>query len=105
MGNPQHALGTVFGVWVTELFYLSGDKMMVASIQAKDQTLVAGKPGVLFEGRYVSHSNPPGYQYYDISPDGKRFLMLKEENLAEAQTPINVVLNWFEELKRLVPTN
>jgi len=88
----------------TELFYLSGDKMMVASIQANDQTLVAGTPRVLFEGRYVNHSNPPGYQYYDISPDGKRFLMMKE-GLIQQQTQINVVLNWFEELKRLVPTN
>jgi hypothetical protein len=39
-------------------------------------------------------------QYYDISPDGQRFLMIKRER-EEAQ--INVVLNWFEELKRLVP--
>ncbi len=77
---------------------------MVASIQANDQTLVAGRPRELFEGRYVSHSNPPGYQYYDISPDGKRFLMMKE-GLIQQQTPINVVLNWFEELKGLVPTN
>ena len=88
----------------TELFYLSGNKMMVASIQAKDQTLVAGKPRKLCEGSYVSHSNPPGYQYYDISPDGKRFLMMKEGPI-QNQAQINVILNWFEELKRLVPTN
>ncbi len=88
----------------TELFYRSGDKMMVVSVQTKDQTLEAGTPSVLFEGRYVSHSNPPGFQYYDIAPDGKRFLMLKEES-TQGQNQINVVLNWFEELKRLVPTN
>jgi serine/threonine-protein kinase len=96
--------GGTYPVWSpdgTELLYFSGDKMMVASIQAKDQTPVAGKPRVLFEGRYVTHSNPPGYQYYDISPDGKRFFMMKEEELPESQ--INVVVNWFEELKRLVP--
>jgi len=52
----------------------------------------------------VSHSSPPGFQGYDISPDGKRFLMMKEETL-QGQGQINVVLNWFEELKRLVPTN
>ena len=86
----------------TELFYRSGDKTMVVSIQTQDQTLTAGSPRALFEGRYVNHSSPPGYQYYDISPDGERFLMVKEEELPEAQ--INVVLNWFEELKRLVPT-
>ncbi len=31
--------------------------------------------------------------------------MLKEEQLEPEQNQINVVLNWFEELKRLVPTN
>ena len=76
---------------------------MVVSIQTQDQTLTAGSPKILFEGRYVSHSTPAGFQYYDISPDGKRFLMLKEGELSEAQGQINVILNWFEELKRLVP--
>ena len=88
----------------TELFYRSGDKMMVVSIQTQDQTLNLGNPRILFEGRYVSHSSTPGYQYYDISPDGKRFLMMKEDTAVE-QSQINVILNWFEELKRLVPTN
>jgi len=88
----------------TELFYRSGIKTMVVSIQTQDQTLNLASPRVLFEGRYVSHSSTPGYQYYDISPDGKRFLMMKEE-VALEQSRINVVLNWFEELKRLVPTN
>ena len=89
----------------TELFYRGGDKTMVVSIQTQDQTLRTGRPRVLFEGRYVSHSTPPGYQYYDISPDGQRFLMMKEGELGQQQDQINVVLNWFEELKRLVPTN
>jgi len=52
----------------------------------------------------MSHANPNGYPKYDISPDGKRFLMMKE-GTAQEQAQINVVLNWFEELKRLVPTN
>jgi len=86
----------------TELFYRTGAKMMVVSIQTSDETLEAGKPRLLFEGEYVSHSIPPGLQYYDISPDGKRFFMMKEAVDQDA-AEINVVLNWFEELKRLVP--
>jgi len=88
-----------------ELFYRSGNRMMVVSVQASDQALNVGRPKVLFEGSYVSRPRPAGLQQYDISPDGKRFLMIKEGDLAEAQGQINVVLNWFEELKRLVPTN
>jgi hypothetical protein len=42
---------------------------------------------------------------YDVSLDGQRFLMVKPSEQAQAgPTQINVVLNWFEELKRRVPT-
>jgi len=74
--------------------------MMVVSVET-DPTFRAGRSEVLFEGRYVITSFQLGNQYYDISPDGQRFLMIKAEEEAAAQ--INVVLNWFEELKRLVP--
>ncbi|MFB3141670.1 MAG: TolB family protein, partial [Acidobacteriota bacterium] len=84
-----------------ELFYRSGDRMMAVSIQT-EPTFRAGRPEVLFEGSYRTTPVPAGLQYYDISPDGQRFLMIKRER-EEAQ--INVVLNWFEELKRLVPTD
>jgi len=44
---------------------------------------------------------------WDISPDGKRFLMMKEpEAVASAggsPRKINIVLNWTEELKQRVP--
>jgi hypothetical protein len=39
----------------------------------------------------------------DAAPDGQHFLILKESLQATAATEINLVLNWFEELKRLVP--
>ena len=83
-----------------ELFYRSGDKMMAVDILTQPG-FVAGKPRVLFEGQYQTD---PGVANYDVSPDGQRFLMLKpSEQAATAPTQINVVLNWFEELKRRVP--
>jgi hypothetical protein len=41
---------------------------------------------------------------YDITPDSERFVM-RSEAIAppEPVTQIHVVLNWFEELARLVP--
>jgi Tol biopolymer transport system component len=84
-----------------ELFYRSGDKMMAVDI-ATQPGFAAGKPRVLFEGRY--EPTPATFPNYDVSPDGQRFLMLKpSEQAAAAPTQINVVLNWFEELKRRVP--
>jgi len=40
---------------------------------------------------------------YDVSSDGQRFLMVKEVEQSSAATQINVVLNWFTELKQRVP--
>ena len=85
-----------------ELFYRNGNKMMAVDI-ATQPSFAAGKPRMLFEGQYqqTSATSP----YYDVSPDGQRFLMLKSSEQAQAApTQINVVLNWFEELKRKVPT-
>ena len=37
---------------------------------------------------------------YDISPDGKRFLVVESTANENATASITVVLNWVEELKR-----
>lgn len=80
--------------------------MLIVSTQTRGQTPEAGgKPKLLFGGSYVGHSDPTGRLYYDISPDEQRFIMLKEGDLAEVQSPINVVLYCFEELKHLAPTH
>jgi serine/threonine protein kinase len=85
-----------------ELFYRSGDKMMAVEITTQPN-FSAGKPRMLFEGQY--EPSPATTPNYDVSPDGQRFLMLKpSESTVAAPTQINVVLNWFEELKRRVPT-
>ena len=75
---------------------------MVVPVET-EPTFSAGRPSVLFEGSYVVSTITRAYRYYDVSPDGQRFLMLKEAGTEEAQ--INVVLNWFEELKERVPTD
>jgi Tol biopolymer transport system component len=85
-----------------ELFYRSGDKMMAVDITTQPG-FAAGTPRMLFEGRY--EPAPVPNVNYDVSPDGQRFLMLKpSEQTQAAPTQINVVLNWFEELKQKVPT-
>jgi hypothetical protein len=83
----------------TELFYRSGHNMMAVSIEF-GPTFAAGEPQVLFKGRYDSQLF---LRDYDVAADG-RFLMLKtpEEHVARQ---VNIILNWFEELERLVPTD
>jgi len=82
-----------------ELFYRNGRALEVVSIKT-EPTFTQGSPRVLFTGNYQSNS---ANRQYDVAPDGQRFLMIKQEQTEVTQ--INVVLNWFEELKRLVPTN
>ena len=88
---------------VRELFYRSGKKMMAVDITTKP-SFSGGTPKMLLEGEYqlLRTTSTPNY---DVSPDGQRFLMLKTVEQAQtAPTQINVVLNWFEELKQKVPT-
>jgi hypothetical protein len=69
-----------------------------------DPSFAASKPEVVFEKRYFMSqgSSVPG-RTYDISRDGGRFLMIKEdENLLKE---LVLVQNWFEELKRVAPAN
>jgi serine/threonine protein kinase/Tol biopolymer transport system component len=86
-----------------ELFYRNGDKMMAADIFTQPSFTV-GKPRQLFAGAY--EMNYFAAPFYDVSADGQRFLMLKpvEQTQDAAPTQINIVLNWFEELKQKVPT-
>jgi eukaryotic-like serine/threonine-protein kinase len=84
-----------------EIFYRTGDKMMAVdvAIQPAFQAAIAR---VLFQGPYEpTTSVSPNY---DVSTDGQRFLMVQPSDQQPAVTEFNVVLNWFEELKRLAPT-
>ena len=76
-----------------EMFYQSGDKMMAVDI-ITSPSFSASAPKMLFEGQDLG---------WDVSPDGQRFLMVKAVEQQQAATQINIVLNWFEELKRRVP--
>jgi dipeptidyl aminopeptidase/acylaminoacyl peptidase len=83
-----------------ELSYRNGSKMMVVEI-ATQPGFSAGTPRMLFEKAYVLTPVPQTFQYYDVSRDGQRFLMVKEGQ--SVPTSINVVLNWVEDMKRRVP--
>jgi Tol biopolymer transport system component len=82
-----------------ELFYRNGNKMMVVDVSATPD-LRLSRPRVLFEQRYA-FGTAQTVPNYDVSPDGERFVMVKDDSSGR----VNVVLNWLEELKRLVPVN
>lgn len=94
-----------------ELFYLgqcrrpgarasTSCSMMVVNIPL-GVAFKAGAPRTLFEG------GPRGSfptRSYDVYPDGQHFIMAKYDELPDQRvTRLNLVLNWFEELKRRAP--
>jgi Tol biopolymer transport system component len=84
-----------------ELFYVNGGKMMVVEIQTSP-VFRAGIPKMLFEKNRGAIVYPDSGN--DVSPDGKRFLMVQQEAAPQApRDQLHVVVNWFEELRRLAP--
>jgi serine/threonine-protein kinase len=68
-------------------------------------TFRPGTPKLVFERQYI---RSPGLISYDISPDGQRFLMIRDSSVGDetsTRPELTVVLNWLDELKRLVPSN
>ncbi|MFN2302569.1 MAG: hypothetical protein ACK2TV_02435, partial [Anaerolineales bacterium] len=94
-----------------ELFYRNGDATMVVQVEI-EPTFRLGNPEVLFEGEYFQSSFQNGaITSWDITQDGKRFLMMKEAEPTEEDSTqgrprrINIVTNWIEELKERVPVD
>ena len=88
-----------------ELFFggLDGRQMFVVPVQS-GTTLVAGRPQVLFEAAMIAPA--AGSRTYDLAPDGRFIVILRAEEKTGSGTAPGLILvqNWFEELKRLLPT-
>jgi eukaryotic-like serine/threonine-protein kinase len=97
--------GGAEAIWASngrELFYRSEGKMMAVAVTTHP-IFTAARPRVLFEGRF-ERGPVTGMVNYDVTRDGQRFLMVKSE-ASSSPTQVEIVLNWFGELKRRVPTN
>jgi hypothetical protein len=81
-----------------ELYYLEGQRVMAVAV-GPGVTFGFKPPAWLFDSRYRIFGQPWSY---DVSADG-RFLMIKQTTEARTSPQVVVVLNWHEELKRLVP--
>ena len=79
-----------------QLYYRNRDKMLAASVTTRP-TLTVGPPRTIFEGRYMRTDT--GGAGYDVSSTG-RFLMVQPVEPEEPATRINIVLNWFEALRK-----
>ncbi len=73
---------------------------MMAVPIVTDPAFEHGTPSLLFGGSYL-FSGPA--RHYDLSVDGERFLMIKDDSSGgeSEANEIHIVHNWFEELKAL----
>jgi Tol biopolymer transport system component len=88
-----------------ELFYRDAAGALTTVPIQTTPAFSAGNPTKLFDARYHSAMN---MRSYDVSPDGRRFLMIKDVPAASQQSDVRpgsivVVLNWVEELKAKLP--
>jgi len=90
-----------------ELFYRNGDSMLAVAVSTAS-TFSAGRTQELWKGRYShgmsSSCGAPGLtsSNYDVTADGKRFLMIKDEDQDLATSKqIIVALGWANEVNRL----
>ena len=93
---PVSVAGGTFPVWSPagdEIFFLSGPQVLAAQVGDKDGELVAAPPKVLFANHRVFA--------FDVSRDGKRFLVVEDPNPGE-QARLDVVLNWSADVRRKV---
>ena len=91
-----------------ELFYLTPDFVLMRAPISSTPVFKSGNPVKMFDASAYSPRRGPG-RTYDVSPDGRRFLMIKPSTEGAQQTrppdSVIVVQNWFEELKKRVPVN
>jgi serine/threonine-protein kinase len=88
-----------------ELFFRSPDGTVMGARVDKGTSWRSTTPERILAGQYFFETVALG-RTFDISPDGRRFLMIKEGRADTAlQNRIVFVQHWTEELKRLVPAN
>jgi hypothetical protein len=87
-----------------ELFFETGPNLLaVIPIETRPAFSPVGKPTTV-PGGTLGSAAPSATRNRDIDPEGKRFIT--QVNGGTSDRPeIRLIQNWFEELKRLVPTN
>jgi hypothetical protein len=85
-----------------ELFGFCDGEMLAIPVQT-EPTLSVGEPQALFsvDSVFFRAYNDFAAWFFDVSPDGERFLMAAER---EPESEIVVVLNWLDEVDRLTST-
>ena len=102
--DPHHPLWSRDG---TELFYVAGPNRFAVTSVNERSGLSFSNPVLIKTGIWRNtFGGPSTIRNYDVSLDGKRFIGVIASGVTDSGTPraphIEVVVNWFEELRRRV---
>jgi len=111
VNDAEHQVSTaggrapIFAPNGRELFFVSGSALMAATVEfaptfrAANPRVLFLAPSVVLDARLIGNTGRP----YDLSRDGIRFLMIKDDGAVAARQSgrpnIIVVQNWFQELQ------
>jgi serine/threonine-protein kinase len=83
-----------------ELFYLDASNLLTSvPVRLSGDTIVVGTPRRLLDRPFVTQPENP--RPYDVSSDGQRFLVIKND--MSASPNLVVAFNWFDELTKKLP--
>jgi Tol biopolymer transport system component len=92
--SPDGGTEPVWSRTGNELYFRRANQLVAVTITPGAE-FRWGKPQLVFESRYETID---GARNYDVSPDGKSFVVVRSEG-ADDPDQFNVVLNWFAELR------
>jgi hypothetical protein len=84
-----------------ELFFRNSDAVLAVQVSSSGAEPAFSQPATLFERRYA-YGNNRGIAAYDVSADGQRFLMIKDQG---GRAYIRVILDFFDVLNRIAPVS
>ena len=102
--DPHHPLWSRDG---TELFYVAGPNRFAVTRVNERSGLSFSNPVLIKTGIWKNtFGGPSTIRNYDVSLDGKRFIGVIASGVADSGTPrtqqMEIVLNWFEDVRRRV---
>ena len=105
-GGGRTAVSTNGGTqprWSTdgkEIFYVEGSTLVAVQVSTRPDFSV-GSVTRLFEHRALTLQLGRAFAHYDVSADGRRFLLAAPvDEEAEQEVSIRVVENWYEEFRQ-----
>jgi serine/threonine-protein kinase len=111
-GGSKTRISTAYGsepIWSPngrELFYRSyndkGEQLFLSVAIRSLSPFRVDPPRVMFQAAPGEYDSTTPLRSWDVSPDGKRFLLLRVQAADRVVTSLNVVLNWIADLKRRV---